>query len=280
LGLLHADALALFLLGGIASGTSGTTARRETERLMSRRHTVPATLIILAALVLLTPASAAAQVYQVEPNQAIGFNLGYFAVRSEDARCGGDTDCPDPDVIAANLESLAFDVDDFNSFTFGGEWLFGLTEFIEGGIGAGFYQSGVPSVYRRLTHADGGEIEQELKLRIVPLTATVRFLPLGRGSIQPYVGGGIGLFNWRYSETGEFVDVDDLIFRNSYIAKGNSVGPVILGGIRAPVADVWMVGGEIRYQHAEGDIDPEIGMLSDRIDLGGWTTSFTVHLRF
>ena len=246
----------------------------------TRHHAARGTLGILAALVLLAPAPAAAQIYQVESNQAIGFNLGYFAVRSEDSRCGGDPDCQEPDVIAANLDSLAFDVKDFNSVTFGGEWLFGLTDFIEGGVGAGFYQRGVPSVYRRLTHADGGEIEQELKLRVVPLTATVRFLPLGRGSIQPYVGGGIGLFNWRYSEVGEFVDADDFIFRNRYIAKGNSVGPVILGGIRAPVADVWMVGGEIRYERAEGDIDPEVGMLSDRIDLGGWTTSFTVHLRF
>lgn len=247
---------------------------------MSTGHTARRTLGLLAALVVLAPASAAAQIYQVESNQAIGFNLGYFTVPDEDARCGGDRDCPDPDVIAANLDSLAFDPKDFNSVSFGGEWLFGLTDFIEGGVGAGFYQRGVPSVYRRLTHADGAEIEQELKLRIVPLTATVRFLPLGRGSIQPYVGGGIGLFNWRYSETGEFIDADDFIFRNRYIAKGNSVGPVILGGIRAPVADVWMVGGEIRYQHAEGNIDPEIGMLSDRIDLGGWTTSVTVHLRF
>ena len=239
----------------------------------TRHHAARGTLGILAVLVLLSPAPAAAQIYQVESNQAIGFNLGYFAVRAEDSRTDGD-------VLFADLDSLAFEVNDFNSVTFGGEWLFGLTEFVEGGVGAGFYQRGVPSVYRRLTHADGAEIEQELKLRIVPLTATVRFLPLGRGSVQPYVGAGIGLFNWRYSETGEFIDADDFIFRDRFIAKGNSVGPVILGGVRAPIADVWMIGGELRYQKAEGDIDPEIGLLGDKIDLGGWSTSFTVHLRF
>lgn len=238
-------------------------------RLYASRHRV----LMFAALLLLAPAPVTAQIYQVEPNQAIGFNLGYFALRGEDSRTEGD-------VLFADLDSLAFEIKDFNSVTFGGEWLFGLTDFIEGGVGAGFYQRGVPSVYRRLTHADGSEIEQELKLRIVPLTATVRFLPLGRGSIQPYVGAGLGLFNWRYSETGEFIDPDDFIFRDRYIASGNSVGPVVLGGIRAPVSDTWLVGGEIRYQKAEGDIDPEIGLLGDKIDLGGWTTSFTVHMRF
>ena len=240
---------------------------------MTRRHTVGGALAMLAALMVLAPAPAAAQIYQVEPNQAIGLNLGYFAVRAEDKRTDGD-------VLFADLDSLAFEVDDFNSVTIGGEWLIGLTDFVEGGLGAGFYQRGVPSVYRRLTHADGAEIEQELKLRVVPLTATVRFLPLGRGSVQPYVGAGIGLFNWRYSETGEFVDVDDFIFRDRFVDSGNSLGPVVLGGVRAPIADVWMVGGEIRYQKAEGEIDPEIGLLGDKIDLGGWTTSFTVHLRF
>ena len=240
---------------------------------MSTPHIVRTGLGILAALVVLMPAPAAAQIYQVEPNQAIGFNLGYFAVPGEDSRTDGD-------VLLGDLDSLAFEVDDFNSVMFGGEWLFGLTDFVEGGLGAGFYQRGVDSVYRRLTHADGAEIEQELKLRIIPLTATVRFLPLGRGAVQPYVGAGIGLFNWRYSETGEFVGTDDFIFRNRYIDSGNSVGPVILGGVRAPIADVWMIGGEIRYQKAEGEIDPESDLLGDKIDLGGWTTSFTVHLRF
>jgi hypothetical protein len=90
------------------------------------------------------------------------------------------------------------------------------------------------------------------------------------------------LFNWRYSETGEFVDFEEggTIFRSRYTANGNAAGPVILGGIRVPVEDVWMIGGEIRYQKAEGDIDPASGLFGDKIDLGGWSTSFTVHLRF
>jgi opacity protein-like surface antigen len=228
-----------------------------------------------AALTVVAPASASAQyVTRVEPRQSIGFNLGYFALKGLDSRADGD-------VLFADLDSLAFEVKDFNSVTFGGEWLFGVSDYVDVGVGAGFYQRTVPSVYAHLTHADDTEIAQDLKLRIVPLTATVRFLPLGRGSIEPYVGAGIGLFNWRYSEVGEFVDFeDDSIFPARYVANGNATGPVILGGIRFPVSDVWTVGGELRYQKAEGDIDPEVGLLGDKIDLGGWTTSFTFHLRF
>ena len=242
--------------------------------MMKRLVAVRWTLGCLAGLALLAPASASAQVTRVEPRQSIGFNLGYFAVRGVDSRVDGD-------VLWADLPSLVFQVKDFNSAALNGEWLFGVSDYLEAGLGAGFYQRTVPSVYRDVTHSDFTEIAQDLKLRIVPLTATVRFLPLGRGSVQPYVGAGIGLFNWRYSEVGEFVDFsDNSIFPERYIAKGNAAGPVVLGGIRAPVADVWTIGGEIRYQKAEGDIDPAVGLLGNKIDLGGWTTSFTLHLRF
>ena len=240
---------------------------------MTRRGAVVWILGLAAVMTLAAAPTASAQVTLVESRQSIGFNLGYFALKGADSRA-------DDDVLLGDLDAFAVDIKDFNGAAFGGDWLFGVSEFVEAGVGAGFYQRTVPSVYAHFTHSDDTEIAQDLKLRVVPLTATVRFLPLGRGSVQPYVGAGIGVFNWRYSEVGEFVDFsDDSIFPARYIAKGNATGPVILGGIRAPVSDVWMVGGEIRYQKAEGDVDTP-GLPGTKLDLGGWTTSFTVHLRF
>ncbi|MGH9372953.1 MAG: hypothetical protein ACRD15_15625 [Vicinamibacterales bacterium] len=233
----------------------------------------------IAIILLAGAVTAQAQVRRVDDGrQSIGFNLGYFSVRAEDGRADGD-------VLVADLsssEALAFDVKDFNGATFGGEWLFAVSDYLEAGVGAGFYQRTVPSVYADFTNEDGSEIEQDLKLRVIPISATVRFLPIGRGGVEPYVGAGVGLFNWRYSEVGEFVDnVDFSIFRESYVADGTTAGPVVLGGIRFPVADVWTIGGELRYQKAEGEIDQaETQLLGDKIDLGGWTTSFTFHLRF
>jgi opacity protein-like surface antigen len=244
---------------------------------MMKRHWFPQMSLVLA-LALLTPALAQAQIVRVsrgESRNAIGFNIGYFAVRGVDSRVADD-------VLLADLNDLAFEVDDFNGATFGGEWLFGLGDYLEGGLGLGFYQRTVPSVYANLTDSDGTEIAQELKLRVVPMTATLRFLPIGRANgVQPYLGAGIGIFNWRYSETGEFVASDGGLFLNRYVADGNTVGPVVLAGIRAPVGDAWMVGGEIRWQRAEGDIDRiRTELLGEKIDLGGWTTNFTLHLRF
>jgi len=229
---------------------------------------------VVATLLLAGAANAQAQISRVESKNAIGFNVGYFAVKGEDSRV-------DDDVLLADLSSLAFDIDDFNGATFGGEYVLGIGRYFEAGFGVNYYQRTVSSVYAEFVDSDGTEIAQDLKLRIIPFSATVRFLPIGRGGVEPYVGGGIGVFNWRYSEVGEFVDFDDgSIFRDRYIADGTSVGPVVLGGIRFPVADAWSVGGELRYQKAEGKDLLDSGLLGDKIDLGGWSANFTFHIRF
>ena len=236
-------------------------------------------LAVAAVAAVLAPVPALAQISRVsgssDSRQAIGFNLGYFAVKGEDSR-GED------DVLFRDLDSLLFDISDFNGASFGAEWLVAVTDYIEVGAGASFYSRSVPSIYRFLENADGSQIEQDLKLRQIPMAATVRFLPLGRrASVQPYIGAGIGAINWRYTETGEFVDDNDDIFRASFEAKGTEVGPVILGGIRFPVADVWLIGGEVRWHSAKGDTGGiEEGFLGDKIELGGWTTNFAVHFRF
>jgi len=49
------------------------------------------------------------------------------------------------------------------------------------------------------------------KLRVIPFSATVRFLPMGRNNghrLQPYIGAGVGVFSWRYSESGQFLRHD------------------------------------------------------------------------
>ena len=76
--------------------------------------------------------------------------------------------------------SSIFDIDDFNSVTVGGEWLVALGDTRKRGWARLLLRTGADSIYRDLVNEDQTEIEQELKLRIVPFTATFRFLPLGR----------------------------------------------------------------------------------------------------
>jgi hypothetical protein len=228
--------------------------------------------VLAAAAVLLVTVTFAAVPAGAQGNQSLSLNLGYFALRGEDARVPGD-------VLVENLNYLSFWPRDLNNVTFGGEWLVGLGDYMEVGAGVGFYAKSVPSVYTDYVNSDGSEIMQRLKLQIVPVTATIRFLPLRRGAgIEPYFGAGIGIYNWRYSETGEFMDADYFVFRNRYIASGTNFGPVVLGGVRFPMGPSLGLGGEIRYQRGEGDLGADF--YGDRIDLGGVTYQMTFQVKF
>jgi outer membrane protein W len=215
-------------------------------------------------------------------DQSFGVTLGYFTLRSEDGRTAGDVlnanRCID---VTFACEPLLFDVSDFNGATIGAEWLVGITDYLEAGASIGFSQRTVPSIYEFVENdLTGDDIEQDLKLRLVPVTATIRFVPTGRRSaFQPYIGAGVGAIAWRYTETGDFVDVfTGDIFRASYSEGGTAFSPIILGGIRFPVENSFLIGGEVRWQRGEGSLPEDF--VGERIDLGGVTYQAVFHFRF
>ncbi len=232
----------------------------------------------LGSCLLVACASIAATAQPVLAQQTLNFSLGYFTVRGEDARAAGD-------VLTENRNLLVYEIDEFNGATVGGEWLVPLGEYFEGGAGVAFSRRTVPSVYADFVDNDGSEIEQDLRLRIVPISFTIRVLPFGQSSgVQPYFGAGLGIFSWRYSESGEFVDFGTApftIFRDQFVASGSETGPVALGGIRF-AGETLSAGAEIRYHSADAALGDEFALLTDepRIDLGGWTYQFTIGFRF
>jgi hypothetical protein len=230
---------------------------------MSRRIWVVLALVCSSVAFAARPALA---------QQTFNVSLGYFTVRGQDARVTGD-------VLNANRNFLTFDLKDFNGASIGGEWLIPVGRYIEAGAGIAFTRRTVPTVYTNFVNANNSEINQDLRLRMVPVAFTFRVLPLGQDrGFQPYLGGGLGVINWRYSESGQFVDTSDRsIFNNSYVASGTKTGPVAMGGIRF-AGDALASGFEIRYQAAEADLP--LPFAGTKIDLGGWSYLFTVGMRF
>jgi len=224
------------------------------------------TVFALVSGLLGTPAASAQQ-------QSVNLFVGGFVPRSVDAR-------PDDDVLVNDQNFFNFGIRDFKGATYGGEWLVSLGDNLEAGLGIGYYSQTVPSTYLNLVNSDGSEIEQDFKLRIVPFTATVRYLPLGRHApIQPYVGAGVGVLRFRYSETGQFVDSDNSIFNGNFVGSGTATGPIVLAGVRVPVGQ-FDPGFEVRYQSAKGDLPADQSFAGPRIDLGGFNYLFTFNIRF
>ena len=232
-----------------------------------------------AAVILFLVSAMGATAQPAFAQQTLNFTLGYFTPHGEDARTSGD-------ILTNDRRFLTFDIGDFNGATVGAEWLVPFGNFFEGGAGVSFSRRTVASVYTCCTAANGDEVVQDLRLRMVPLSFTVRAIPTGQRSVvQPYIGGGIAVINWRYSESGDFVDFGNnrSIFTDSFVGSGNATGPVALGGVRF-AGDSASAGFEVRYQRAKADL-PVSEFASSvnpnpKIDLGGWTYQFTVGMRF
>lgn len=214
--------------------------------------------------------------------QTLNFSLGYFSLLGDSRRVDDDAINDNGFIYERFDNGDPLSPGDFNGPTFGVEYLFPIGNYLEAGAGFQFSNRSVDTVYQDYERPNGDDIEQAFKLRTVPITATVRILPLGKDApIQPYVGVGIGIINWKYQETGDFINFDvpgRPIFGATYEASGTEVGPVAVFGVRAPI-ERFMIGGEVRWQKAEGDLDTN-DFLSSKIDLGGWHYQATFGVRF
>jgi len=205
----------------------------------------------------------------------VGGNIGGFLVRNEESR---DRD----DVLRNNRTFLLFELDEFDSTTFGGDFSISIGSFVEVGAGLNYYQSTVPSINDKFVDEDGTEIVMDMKQRNIPLALTARLFPLTRdASFQPYLGGGVQFNRWQYTEVGEFLDYDTgEIFRDSFTDDGLETGPVFLAGIRFPVSGNLLLGGEWRYSTAKADLDESLGFYGSTLDLGGHSWLFTMAYKF
>lgn len=232
---------------------------------MKRRTLMLLPAIAVCALLVAAPAGA---------QQSVNFQLGSFSPRGVDARV-------DNDVLLANLDYLWFDIDDLRGATISGDWSVALGNMIEVGAGVGYYERTAPTVWADWVDESGYDLQTDLKLRILPVSAIVRLHPLSIwNGIDPYVGGGVSAYFWRYSETGDFVDfTDNGIYNDRYVGSGTAFGPFALAGVRARVGGRTTIGVEGRYQSGKANL-PAGEFLTDRLDLGGGSILFTFGYRF
>ena len=118
------------------------------------------------------------------PSEAGGFELrlgGYFPR----ADTGAEND------LFLDLDEL-FGVrgSDWNAFSGGIEFSAELGSFVEAGVRVDWSQRTQQTSYLEFVDGDGQEIRQTLRLRVVPVGATLRLIPTGPNRIAPYVAVG------------------------------------------------------------------------------------------
>jgi hypothetical protein len=158
-------------------------------------------------------------------------------------------------------------------------------------LGAGIAESSTASEYRHLIGDDGLPIVQNTQLRTVPLTGTVRFLPLGRGRtltalawipqrVTPYIGAGAGITWYRLRQDGEFVDraTGDIFLMELESRDRAFTGHAAIG------ADWWLlprVGLNLEARYTSGSA-PVGGSYQrfERMDLSGVQATLGVSFRW
>jgi opacity protein-like surface antigen len=177
---------------------------------------------------------------------------------------------------------------DFRGFTGGIEYNTRLVDNVELGLSIDGFDKTFDTSYRDYLHPDGNEIRQTLKLDIVPVGLTLRFVPTGRRvPVAPYLAVGADLFYWRWREYGEFIDFRDAtnpIVADSFRSDGFTAGFHVAGGLRVRVSNDFSVTAEGRYQRAKakmgGDFKATDPGFDNEIDLSGWSATVGVHVRF
>ena len=227
----------------------------------------------LGCVLVLAFTALAVSVRPALAQQTLNLSWGDFMLRGVDR--------VESDILLIEHHDLMFDISDFGGPIIGGEWLVPIGELFEAGIGASFSRRTVPTVHKHVVNSDGSAVSRELGFRQMPLAFTVRLLPLGQSySVQPYVGGGVAVIVWGFSESGDWAEPNQQILRGEkFETVGIASGSVVLVGLRV-ARDVMAVGFEARYQRARGSFGGDFARVQDPdIDFNGWILQITTGIR-
>jgi hypothetical protein len=177
---------------------------------------------------------------------------------------------------------------DFNAVFGGVEYNTRLAEYVEVGFSIDGLSRKVDTSYRDYLHSDRSEIQQTLKLEMMPIGATIRLIPTGkRTRVAPYLGGGIDAVYYKYEEYGDLIDFGDPthpIGPGALHSQGVAFGVHAVAGVRVYLNRDFAIVGEGRYQWAQKDMAddfvPNESGLINRIDLTGPSVTIGVHVRF
>jgi opacity protein-like surface antigen len=199
-----------------------------------------------------------------------------------DLRIGGFFPRAESNLFRDDSELYTVENDDWRGLTGGVEFRFRVAPSFYVGLNLDGYGRTVHTHYREFTRESGREVTQSLKFNVVPLGASVRWLPRdGRRDTSPYLGAGVDLFFYKYEEFGDFIDFEseDLdILADSFVSEGTAPGFHVLAGLRVPVTDDFSLVGEGRYQWARTDMGDDF--RGNRLDLSGLSVTFGASVRF
>jgi len=171
---------------------------------------------------------------------------------------------------------------DWKGFTGGIAYFSKVAPNVELGVSVDGYGRRIDTSYRNYTRPDGSEVQQTLRLRMVPIGLSVRFGPTSRRArLAPYLEVGGDAISYKYEEFGDFIDFFDPdlpILADSFLSEGFGFGFHVAGGLKVPINPDFSIVGEGRYQRAKHEMADDF--RNNEIDLSGWSATVGFNIRF
>ncbi len=211
--------------------------------------------------------------------------IGTFGVRAGFNRASAGSD-----IFTFVQDQLTLGRGAFDGLTGAAELAFHLDERFDLALGVAYGSTGSRSEFRNYVDQNNLPIEQTTRLEQVPLSASLRYRlgPRGRqvgrlawvpAKVSPWLGAGGGLTWYRFKQTGDFVDFNNLnVFHDSFRSSGWAPGVHAAAGVDLALGPRFLLTGEGRYSHARAPMGGSFTGFDD-IDLSGFSFTTGVSVR-
>lgn len=218
-------------------------------------------IVILAALIGLASGALF--------SQSLNMKIGVFVPQLES------------DLWQTNIENLTFDKSDMVNVYYGAEFEGFLNRNSSFTVEIGSYTKTQYAMYRDYEYDNGAPIYQNVSLRIVPIEAGLKFYPMGhRSTLNPFIGGGVGLYSWTYQQWGDFIDFGDFsIYEGNAETKRFSVGFFGRVGFVYRFIAQAAISLEGKYQYLKGHLSGNFEGF-EPLDMSGFQVNAGINIFF
>lgn len=204
---------------------------------------------------------------------------------------GLDRPAESSDLFAFTREQLTIDKGDFRSALLGAEVGFRTTDRLDLTLGLEYAGRSVDSEMRDWVTQDDRPIPQTTEFRRWRVTAGVKAYLLPRGvSVSeyawvpapwsPYVGGGLGVTWYDFTQEGDFVDYETLdIFAGRFESGGSGFTPWVAAGVDVSLSAHFIVRFDFRHTWGSAGVDNAVFEDFSDIDMSGYRATIGLAFR-
>jgi opacity protein-like surface antigen len=196
------------------------------------------------------------------------------------------------DLFDMITRELTLKKSDFRAPTFGGDIGVPIGSNFATVFSFEYSRTTSDSESRNFVEDNGDAIAQTTRLTQVPVTATLRYYPRKAGEtvgsyawiptrFNPYIGAGVGVVHYNFTQSGRFVDTQNFnIFSDTLKSSGFTDTEHIVGGIDISLSPRIFVNAEGRYSWASAGLSKDDFPGFHPIDLAGVRLLGGIYFRF